>query len=103
PAGYRYVAEPGEVDVLDAELLAVAARDATAAGEHRRAVTVTERALPLWRGDVLGDLGASVALWQPHIRHLEELRRSLVENLVHARFALGQYADAIPPLLEHIG
>jgi len=90
--GYRLNVAAGELDSLMFERDVAASRAATAAGDPESAVGALDRALARWRGrafaDVL-DMGWSVL----PAGHLEEARKSAVEEALEARLAMGLHHE----------
>ncbi|WP_426593204.1 BTAD domain-containing putative transcriptional regulator [Cellulomonas sp. McL0617] len=88
PAGYRLLVEPRTVDVTQFESEVSRARMFAATGEPGRAAMVFDRALNLWDGPAFADL----ASWEPgrsQAQRLEEVRRTVQEDLLEARLAFG--------------
>ncbi|MFE1317498.1 BTAD domain-containing putative transcriptional regulator [Kitasatospora phosalacinea] len=94
--GYRLGAGPGEVDAVEFERLAAAARGLAAPAER---LVVLRRALELWRGPALAEFAgagfASVAA-----QRWEELRAAAVEDRVEAELTLGQHHGLVAELEE---
>jgi DNA-binding SARP family transcriptional activator len=94
-----------ELDELDAhrfeDLLGAGGRE-LAAGRPGAAAEVLDRALALWRGAPLGDLGYE-AFAQAEVARLQELHAAAHEQMIDARLALGHHADVIGPLQALIG
>ncbi len=86
-AGYRLVAEPGDVDACRFDRLARDGRALLAAGRVEEAARTLREALGLWRGEALADVtGAPFADAQR--TRLEEIRISAREDLIEAELAL---------------
>ncbi|MEV6392467.1 BTAD domain-containing putative transcriptional regulator [Nocardia xishanensis] len=86
----------------DLDLLDVLSRDARAAhadGDVGRAVDLLERALRLWRGDALSDVG-DVAELAPERARLAELRSELVEMCAEGLIVLGRARRAVTLLTD---
>ena len=99
-SGYRFCAEPEEVDAARFQRLLEDARRSLAGGAPAAAEEQLVRALALWQGEALADLerhpvAAAAA-------QLEELRLQAHELLVDARLALGGHAELVPALEERI-
>ncbi|MEN8115059.1 MAG: BTAD domain-containing putative transcriptional regulator, partial [Actinomycetota bacterium] len=91
--GYRLVADPNNVDIVRFERLAAEAHERTAA-DAGATLTLTDKALGLWRGPALGEFEYDE--WaQPAIRHLNELRLAVVEDRLDALLALGRARDVV--------
>lgn len=90
--GYRFELAAGECDVTVFDELAAAGRRALAADRPARAVELLTRALGLWRGSLLEDLGAP-AWAQPYDARLGEARLRATEDQVEARLVLGQHDE----------
>lgn len=88
PTGYRLVVEPRTVDVTQFESEVTRARTYAATGEPARAAVVFDRALSLWDGPAFADL-ASWELGRSQAQRLEEVRRTVQEDLLEARLAIG--------------
>ena len=88
PTGYRLVLDPRMVDVTQFESEVNRGRTFAATGEPARAAVVFERALTLWDGPAFVDL-ASWELGRSQAERLEEVRRSVQEDLLEARLAVG--------------
>ncbi len=94
--GYVLHAEPEQLDVLRFEQLLRHARR-QAATEPREAVATFGAALELWRGSPLSDLSDAPSL-TGEIARLHELRLAALEDLLAARLAIGEHAEALPDL-----
>ena len=94
--GYILHAEPEQVDLLRFEHLVRRARRQLTV-EPREAVATLGEALTLWRGSPLSDVAGASSL-AGEIARLEELRLGAVEDLLGARLALGDHAEALPDL-----
>ncbi|MGJ6960835.1 BTAD domain-containing putative transcriptional regulator [Streptosporangium sp. G11] len=82
--GYRFVADPDDVDAHRFERLAREGRRLLLAGRHAVAVGPLREALDLWRGPALADLPFGRA----SAARLEELRLAATEDLAEAESAL---------------
>jgi DNA-binding SARP family transcriptional activator/class 3 adenylate cyclase len=101
--GYILHAEPEELDVLRFEQILRRARRQLPVEPREAAATIGE-ALELWGGSPLADLAEAPSL-AGEIARLEELRLAALEDLLGARLAVGEHAEALPELerltLEH--
>ncbi|WP_245562581.1 BTAD domain-containing putative transcriptional regulator, partial [Nocardia araoensis] len=86
-----------DLDLLD--LLSRDARAAHADGDVGRTVDLLERALRLWRGDALSDVG-DVAELAPERARLDELRSELVEMCAEGLLVLGRARHAVTLLTD---
>jgi DNA-binding SARP family transcriptional activator len=95
--GYRLRLSDGSVDALLFEDLV--ARGTTALDGHdaRQAVRLFDRALRLWRGEVLADV-AEFGFVAPVAGRLQELRMSALESRVEAELLLGHHGAAVAEL-----
>jgi DNA-binding SARP family transcriptional activator/WD40 repeat protein len=90
PGGYRLALDSGDLDIDKFEQIIERARALAATGEADRAASAYMRALSLWRGRPLEELDG----WLPgrsEAARLEELRRSVDEDLLDARLAAGEH------------
>src|SRR6476661_4050782 len=93
--GYRLEADPSCVDArLFMRLLEAARADV---GEARTTIVLLQRALALWRGPGVADVGDEPAVLA-EIQQLEWLRLSAVEDLARLRLALGEHEQVVPEL-----
>ncbi|MFE7743557.1 BTAD domain-containing putative transcriptional regulator [Nocardia sp. NPDC057455] len=86
----------------DLDLLDVLSRDARAAhadGDVGRTVDLLERALCLWRGDALPDVG-DIAELAPERARLDELRSELAELCAEGLIVLGRARHAVTLLTD---
>ncbi|MGY1616772.1 BTAD domain-containing putative transcriptional regulator [Geodermatophilus sp. SYSU D00691] len=106
PRCYELRVEPGRLDLEVFTRLVAEARGA----EPRDAARLLSRALSLWRGPPLEDLGATPS-GQAEIARLEELRLAALEARIDADLAAGRSAELIGelrtlvaahPLREHL-
>lgn len=97
PGGYRLDLSAGECDVTAFGDLAADGRRALDEGQWSRAVERLSRALGLWRGPVLEDLGDAGWL-EPYAARLAEARLAAVADQVEARLALGEHAALVTEL-----
>ena len=92
--GYRLTVSDDELDAAEFERDLVAARAATAAGDHRQALRLLDLGLGRWRGDALAefaDLDAAVA----EAARLDGLRLAAAEERVDALLQLGRHPEAV--------
>ncbi|WP_167098383.1 BTAD domain-containing putative transcriptional regulator [Amycolatopsis granulosa] len=97
PAGYRLAVDPDHVDVHRFTQLAVAGRQALAAGDHTRAARLLHEALALWRGPALADVRDAPFAGAQAVR-LDELRTAAIEDRAEADLALGESRDVVDEL-----
>ena len=95
--GYALVVEDGELDATRFESLLADARAAHDRGGARRARTLYDRALELWRGDALAGL-ADEGVAHAEASRLEDLRLVCIEGRLAADLELGRHADVLPEL-----
>ncbi|HEU5159957.1 MAG TPA: BTAD domain-containing putative transcriptional regulator [Streptosporangiaceae bacterium] len=96
-AGYRFVVESGELDVVRFADLTGQGRHELSAGDLQAASAHFTEALGLWRGRPLAGAAASSWLLAEATR-LEELRLTVVEQVVDVDLALGRHAELITEL-----
>ena len=90
PGGYRLALDGDDLDTARFERLAERGRALAATGDAARAASAFARALALWRGHPLEELDG----WPPgrsEAARLEELRRTIEEDLLDARLAAGEH------------
>src|SRR6187200_3447126 len=92
---YRLAVEPGNVDAVDVAHLARRASEARQAGDATTALGTASEGLRLFRGDFLVQEGDWAT---PHRVRLEELRLSLLEDVMAARVDLGAGGDLVGEL-----
>ena len=95
--GYVLVVAPDAVDVARFETAVAVGRDLVGAGDRAGAVAAFAGGLRLWRGRALVDLVDQPAGMADAAR-LEELRRSIEEELAELRLALGQHQALVADL-----
>jgi predicted ATPase/DNA-binding SARP family transcriptional activator len=95
--GYVLTVDPASVDAVRFEMLADEARKRLRSGSYGRAVARFRRALALWRGDALADVGPAPFAAAERAR-LEDMRLLAVEDLTEAELALGNHADVVAQL-----
>ena len=81
PHGYMISVAPGELDVERFESLAGAGRERAQAGDWEAAAGLSARALALWRGEPLADVGSEL-LAQREVPRLTELRLQALETRI---------------------
>jgi YVTN family beta-propeller protein len=95
--GYVLAVPPGDCDVDRFRELVAEGQRAQAEGEHQSAVARLTEALALWRGPVLGELGAEH--WaRADVDRLEEERLQALEARLEAELALGRHASVVGEL-----
>jgi predicted ATPase/DNA-binding SARP family transcriptional activator len=95
---YRVCVDPEELDVARFERLLAEARDALQSGAPGHADELLAKALGLWRGHALADLGDSPV--RAAAAGLEDLRLQAVELRMDARLALGEHREVVAELEE---
>jgi YVTN family beta-propeller protein len=100
--GYRLQVGDGSVDAAVFERRVRSGQAMVAQGAFAEAADELERALDLWRGDVLADL-AHFAFVASFARRLEEVRLSAIESKIDAELALGRHVSVVPELDELVG
>jgi DNA-binding SARP family transcriptional activator len=90
--GYALSMAPGDLDADAFEQLVRQGRTELAAGEPWEAAATLRRALELWRGPALADLG-DAPFAQPEIARLEDLRLACVSDRIDADLASGRDAE----------
>lgn len=93
--GYRLRADV-TVDAAEFERLVAEARR-IAAHHPRRAATLLQEALGLWRGPAFADIRDEGGVYAESMR-LEELRLGVMEDRIDAEIAAGRAADAVAEL-----
>jgi SARP family transcriptional regulator, regulator of embCAB operon len=97
PGGYRLVLASGRIDALEFEQLAAAGRRAAAEGDDHAASGLLDRALQLWQGSALMDVGLGDVL-ELEALALEEARTAALECRIDVDLRLGRHAQLIPEL-----
>ena len=95
--GYVLVASSEEVDTARFDQLAAQGRALLAAGDAARAAEILGRALGLWRGQPLADVG-DLAWARAEAARLEEVRLAAVECRIQARLDCGDSSELIAEL-----
>ncbi len=95
--GYSLQVPPDQIDASSFERLLADGRVALSAGDPATAAATLQRALALWRGPPLADLGG-LDFAQNEIRRLEELRLNGQLDRIEAELELGQAAGLVPEL-----
>ncbi|MFL6100296.1 MAG: ABC transporter substrate-binding protein [Actinomycetales bacterium] len=97
PGGYRLHLDGQLLDAAQFRLLAAAGATALDSGDPAEARRLLDRALALWRGDVLADL-EKFEFVEPYAAQLDELRLAALEHRIEAELALGHHAAVLPEL-----
>jgi DNA-binding SARP family transcriptional activator/ABC-type transport system substrate-binding protein len=95
--GYTLKIAPEQLDSHRFERLLEAGRQANMAGRPEKAAATLGRALSLWRGAALGDIGYEGST-RVAAERLEELRLVAIEEQTEARLALGEHSALVPEL-----
>jgi YVTN family beta-propeller protein len=95
--GYRLHVAKGRLDAKLFEELLAQGTAALEGGDSAQALGLFDRALGLWRGEVLGDL-ADFAFVAPVAGRLQELRLAAMESRMEAELALGHHGAAVAEL-----
>ena len=95
--GYSLAVTEDELDAARFERLLGDARRLLAGGQPEPAAQELRKALALWRGPPLADLGYE-SFAQAEIARLEELRLVALELRIEAELALGHHAELLPEL-----
>ncbi len=93
--GYRFRADPEELDTFCFESLLREARDDGLGPQE--ALNALDEAIGLWRGPALADLALEPSLLG-EIARLEELRIAAIEERIATRLELGQHTEVIAEL-----
>ncbi|WP_156213362.1 AfsR/SARP family transcriptional regulator [Lentzea aerocolonigenes] len=96
-AGYRLHVEPDELDSEIFEATATQAREALAAGDAGKAVTLWQEAWQLWHGTLLEDVPRAGWLEADAVR-IDEMAAAAREDYADARLAAAQYGALITEL-----
>jgi DNA-binding SARP family transcriptional activator len=97
PPGYLIRAETGVIDLRDFDELAARGRTELEADDPAAASATLRRALALWRGAPLSDIGAD-ALRAKVVPALEECRFQALTDRIEADLRLGDHARQVPDL-----
>jgi DNA-binding SARP family transcriptional activator len=95
--GYRLSVSPDAIDAARLGELVSQGQRALGQDDARRARTLLNRALSLWRGPALADV-AYQDFAQPEIRRLEELRIIALEARLDADLQLGRHREIVAEL-----
>lgn len=98
PSGYILEIDPHQLDAEVFTNLVDEGRRALIARANKAAALKYDKALALWRGDVLSDFRFATFA-QSDIARYEHLRESALEDWAEAQLALGRQADLIPQLV----
>src|SRR6478752_4625541 len=96
-AGYRLLADPGDVDVHQFQRLAADGAAALRRGDPATAEPMLRRALALWRGPALADC-AEAAFAAAPIARLDDLRLAAMADRLAADLALARAAAVVAEL-----
>ena len=96
-SGYRLILPADDIDVTLFEKCLRSGSDALAANDARQALDCFDRALALWRGRPLQDLGDHLT-GQAEAVHLDELYQAGLERSFEARLALGEHESLVADL-----
>ena len=99
--GYIVTCGDGELDVRVFSELVTAARAAAGTDDHERALGLYERALGLWRGDVLADVQLEGDA-RIDVERLDQERQLVSEERFDCALALGHHRRLIPELERHV-
>ncbi len=99
--GYLLDSRGVEFDVHRFAHHATAGQEALSRADSERALSESDQALGLWRGQAYADM-RDAAWAAPEIARLEELRLSVVEARCAAQLALGQHHGAVAELDMHV-
>ncbi|MCW2964599.1 MAG: Transcriptional regulator [Actinomycetia bacterium] len=94
--GYRFVLDADELDLAQFQRLLERARAAIDGGRPADAADDARRALELWRGQALADLGEEPIAAEA--ARLDDLRLDANELSVDAQLALGAHVEVLPEL-----
>jgi DNA-binding SARP family transcriptional activator len=97
--GYLIRLAPDQLDLYGFERLSGEGSQALARGEAQLAADLLRRALALWRGAPLGDLGYE-SFAQGAIERLDEIRLVALEQRIEADLACGRHAQLVGELEE---
>ncbi|HSJ29775.1 MAG TPA: BTAD domain-containing putative transcriptional regulator [Acidimicrobiia bacterium] len=103
PPGYLLHARPDQIDATRFQLALTTAEEALRCGDTPTAADMLRTALGVWRGQPLADF-AYDEFAQPHIRRLEAMWATAVEELAMAELELGRVTDVLSlldTLVEH--
>ncbi len=100
--GYRFVAEPDELDALRFARLLSDGRRAASAGEPAEAAALLEEALSLWRGPVLEGLAPGTALAE-YADRIGRLFPAAVEDWADAEIRSGHASNVVDRIGEVAG
>jgi DNA-binding SARP family transcriptional activator len=95
--GYVLEVDPHRIDAHEFRRLALDGRNLLDSGRLTDALGTLDRALALWRGDVLADLNGFEGFRQALVP-LDQLRQTALEDRVETKLALGQHAQIVDEL-----
>lgn len=101
-SGYRFRAEPAELDAARFADLVAAAHRATALADYPATATALADALALWRGPALADVGVGPVL-RARLVGLAESRLSAWERRIEADLRLGRHERLLDELGDLVG
>ncbi|HEV3472268.1 MAG TPA: BTAD domain-containing putative transcriptional regulator, partial [Actinomycetota bacterium] len=96
-AGYVLRAAPDNIDLTNFEATVKDAKATIKRGAVDEAAALLRRAISMWRGPALGELATEQALRADAAR-LDEMRRSVMEELVDIELSLGRHAEVVGEL-----
>jgi DNA-binding SARP family transcriptional activator len=100
PGGYALeIRGAGQLDLIVLEQLRQELREASEARQWAQVVSVSQRALSLWRGTPLEDI-QSDHLCLPVVEWLHELRLQLIGLRIDAELSLGRHRHVVAELRE---
>ncbi|WP_102141595.1 BTAD domain-containing putative transcriptional regulator [Mycobacterium hubeiense] len=97
PSGYGLFVHDDQIDAAQFEHLLGLGQQAVRRSEPARAAQLLMKALELWRGGVLEDLGPP-EFAEAEVARLDELRLVALEYHVDAELALGKHLSVVPQL-----
>src|SRR5690349_11773878 len=97
PPGYVLRIQPEWLDLARFERLAAEAQRLRVRGDTAGAAELLRKALALWRGPALADLGYESFARAP-IERLEEIRLEALERRIEAELALGRHGALVSEL-----
>jgi SARP family transcriptional regulator, regulator of embCAB operon len=94
PPGYLMAVSPDQIDAVTFEMLSRQGRQLLDNGQPEDAAQVLRRALDLWNGPCLANVGLG-RLLEAHAVHLEEQRMRTLELRIQADAELGRHRELI--------
>jgi DNA-binding SARP family transcriptional activator/Tfp pilus assembly protein PilF len=101
PPGYLIKVEPGELDVVQFEMLVRDARAAARGGDWAKAAAKAAAALSLWRGEPLADIDSDLLTSRDRPR-LAELHAAALQTRIDADLRAGLHREVISELKQLI-